>query len=1200
MNNNNARIRKKKSEMNDLPFVSCIMPTSNRRRFVPQAITYFLRQDYLNRELIIADDGTDPVRDLVPENPHIRYTRLDHPISIGAKRNLACREAKGDIIIHWDDDDWMADWRVTYQVRSLINGCADICGLDKVIFYDPYSKQSWRYVFPKGSKPWVVGGTFCYTKAFWSRNPFPKMKVGEDTRFLWTSRPKKVLSLKDEGFYVAIIHPGNTSPKRTRDSRWHFFDIKDIHDLLGKDLNFYQTLLKQDEKDSNAKGINMAAPHTNVLSGSNKYKAGCNGPPPDYGIIMVAHNGCEIVKMSTQKILRHSADYKARLVVVDNASNDGTEEWLKILAQRGDIDLIESKRNLGHGPGIELARREIRSPYIVTIDSDAFPLSDDWLRRLHARLKDKVKVAGILHHRDYIHPSCLMIARKTLEDLNLTFLDEKDCASRLDVAERISCEIRKRGFRIAGLERTGAKRRGSASEPVYLGSEYEQIVYHQWYTTRAAMAPGRPVDDVPREAIELSLDEVFEEYHAEPRDIIVVIGIRAISDEQQRLRNAKACLRALNLQDLPRWRYRVVIVEQDRTQNLKSILGPLADRYIFAYNPGPYNRGWAFNIGASLNANKSGILCLIDADLLVQPDFLSCGLKAFQSGMRAFLPYNAIAYLDRVATERALRDRLERPMRRLDPGRYHGRLFTTSQGGCIWVDASLYHEIGGHDERFRGWGFEDREFWVRLSRAAKIGCLKGRLLHLDHPPPSMHDQWVMRNEKLHYELTSSSSKKPLASIGNVGLYASEGRLASRENEHSIPGLREWENWHRWPVKRIENIVWDEKRRSPRSSIRSKMARIIIEFGNTFLDVGCGPGALWPHLKLLQPRISCVGVDVTYKMLEVAHMLFPKIPLCHSDAGNLPFSDSCFDVVLVRHLLEHLPDWLMEKVMKEAIRVARRAVVLGFYKRPRTQGCRYTTRLNENFLETCWTATELETRISKAGWRVSERFTITGSLNEKDEIWILKGNQKNVESDCSDKGTNNKEQPKINIIMPTYRRSHTIFHAVESIINQTYDNWELIIIDNAGDGNYYFDEPRIRVYCHTGRISASYARNMGLQYATGDIVCFFDDDDEMLPTYLERIKWTFQANPKAKMVRCGMIVREGRENYSYATPECSLRRSLATPTWRATDGIVQDQRYFSRIINANGLSEKNGGIAVIKEGLCKANTDPYGGLRSGRY
>jgi len=50
------------------PVVSCIMPTYNRRKFVPQAIRYFLRQSYEPKELLIIDDGSDPVNDLVPVN----------------------------------------------------------------------------------------------------------------------------------------------------------------------------------------------------------------------------------------------------------------------------------------------------------------------------------------------------------------------------------------------------------------------------------------------------------------------------------------------------------------------------------------------------------------------------------------------------------------------------------------------------------------------------------------------------------------------------------------------------------------------------------------------------------------------------------------------------------------------------------------------------------------------------------------------------------------------------------------------------------------------------------------------------------------------------------------------------------------------------------------------------------------------------
>lgn len=46
------------------PFVSCIMPTYDRRRFVPQAIKYFLRQDYSNKELAILDDGAKALSEL--------------------------------------------------------------------------------------------------------------------------------------------------------------------------------------------------------------------------------------------------------------------------------------------------------------------------------------------------------------------------------------------------------------------------------------------------------------------------------------------------------------------------------------------------------------------------------------------------------------------------------------------------------------------------------------------------------------------------------------------------------------------------------------------------------------------------------------------------------------------------------------------------------------------------------------------------------------------------------------------------------------------------------------------------------------------------------------------------------------------------------------------------------------------------------
>jgi glycosyltransferase involved in cell wall biosynthesis len=187
-------------------------------------------------------------------------------------------------------------------------------------------------------------------------------------------------------------------------------------------------------------------------------------------------------------------------------------------------------------------------------------------------------------------------------------------------------------------------------------------------------------------------------------------------------------------------------------------------------------------------------------------------------------------------------------------------------------------------------------------------------------------------------------------------------------------------------------------------------------------------------------------------------------------------------------------------------------------------------------------------------------------------------------------------PRISIVMPTYYRLHTLLGAVAGLRAQTYPNWELVLVDNAGDCNYFFADPRIRVLADAGRRGAAYARNSGVLRATGDFVCFFEDDDFMFPRYLERFVSAFQANPEVGMVRCGMRKPNGWDNFSYATPECCLRRNFATPTWTPEHG--HDQIYFRTIAEKNGWSVENGGIRVIGEVLCAAGFDLRGGLRRG--
>jgi glycosyltransferase involved in cell wall biosynthesis len=207
------------------------MPTADRRAYVGQAIAAFLSQDYENRELVIIDDGIDGIEDLVPSDERIHYVRRARGQSLGAKRNEACRLAHGEIIVHWDDDDWHAPWRLSYQVGTLVAEQADICGLDRLWFFDPENKRAWQYRY-HGRPRWLAGGTFCYRKSVWQRHPFANVSAGEDTRFVREAPFRKVLALTRDDFYVARIHARNTCRKQTGAPSWFAVPREHVERLI--------------------------------------------------------------------------------------------------------------------------------------------------------------------------------------------------------------------------------------------------------------------------------------------------------------------------------------------------------------------------------------------------------------------------------------------------------------------------------------------------------------------------------------------------------------------------------------------------------------------------------------------------------------------------------------------------------------------------------------------------------------------------------------------------------------------------------------------------------------------------------------------------------------------------------------------------------------------------------------------------------
>lgn len=101
------------------------------------------------------------------------------------------------------------------------------------------------------------------------------------------------------------------------------------------------------------------------------------------------------------------------------------------------------------------------------------------------------------------------------------------------------------------------------------------------------------------------------------------------------------------------------------------------------------------------------------------------------------------------------------------------------------------------------------------------------------------------------------------------------------------------------------------------------------------------------------------------------------------------------------------------------------------------------------------------------------------------------------------------QPElISVIIPTYNRAHLILRSVHSVLNQTYQNIELIVVDDGSTDNTLtllseLADSRVKLVSTDGRRGANFARNLGVSQASGQLIAFQDSDDVWLVDKLER-------------------------------------------------------------------------------------------------
>lgn len=215
----------------------------------------------------------------------------------------------------------------------------------------------------------------------------------------------------------------------------------------------------------------------------------------------------------------------------------------------------------------------------------------------------------------------------------------------------------------------------------------------------------------------------------------------------------------------------------------------------------------------------------------------------------------------------------------------------------------------------------------------------------------------------------------------------------------------------------------------------------------------------------------------------------------------------------------------------------------------------------------------------------------------------------------------KNHIKVSVIITTYKRANMLRKAINSVLDQTYRNIEVIVVDDNNPDSLhrknteaimaeYEDCDKVRYIKHSNNKNGAAARNTGIKHSSGEVVCFLDDDDWYLPEKVElQLKYLVE-NKQYKAVYCGwrrnnkvtIPVLEGDLSFELLSGQ-SLIYTNTIMMWKdiAIEIGGWDER-FRRNQEAVFLLrffKNNYKIGVVKEKLVEFNTSDRSNVLSPR-
>ncbi|MFH1308706.1 MAG: glycosyltransferase [Patescibacteria group bacterium] len=170
----------------------------------------------------------------------------------------------------------------------------------------------------------------------------------------------------------------------------------------------------------------------------------------------------------------------------------------------------------------------------------------------------------------------------------------------------------------------------------------------------------------------------------------------------------------------------------------------------------------------------------------------------------------------------------------------------------------------------------------------------------------------------------------------------------------------------------------------------------------------------------------------------------------------------------------------------------------------------------------------------------------------------------------------KNKVKVSVIIPTYNHAEFLERAIKSVLDQTFQDFEIIVVDDGSTDNTKAvvnklknQDYKIKYICQKNSGGPSSPKNRGIKSSKGEYIAFLDSDDEWFPDKLEKqIKLFKQADASCGLVTCNAIIidKDGNELAKYKTPKYKepLKELLKLDYIFSNSSIILSRRVINKV------------------------------------